>query len=432
MGPRLLLACLAYNAALFAAWPVLFFFYFCKSRTDGKYRRNFRARMGFELPVAAARGSRRVWFHALSLGEVLSAVPLLREVRKMCPGLEIVFSCATETGMSFARERVSPLVDFLFYMPHDFAWVAPKLIRRVSPSLFVLIETDYWLNLLVRLRASSTPCVLVNGRMSPASFNRYSRLGAFTKMLFRQFDLVLAQTELDRERFVSLGVQPEKSLAAGNLKLHTSVDRISPAEIRLLRAELGILPERFVWVAGSTHQGEEEILLRVHRRLETKGAAPLLVIAPRNVNRRNEIEGLLKNQGRTYGMRSRGEGARDKSILLLDTLGELAKTYAVCNVAFLGGSLAPLGGHNPLEVIAQGRPACWGPHFYNFNEIETLLLDGGCGARVGSEQELADFVSKMLTNPAENARMSESAEKFAGFQEKTAEKIASILAGQIK
>ncbi|MHC1729891.1 MAG: 3-deoxy-D-manno-octulosonic acid transferase [Syntrophobacteraceae bacterium] len=427
MGLILQTARITYNTVLFSIWPALYLYYFCRSRTDGKYCENFGARMGLELPAPAPCGTKRLWFHALSLGEVLSAVPLIREVRRICPGYEIFVSTATETGMSLARKRLSELVDFFFFMPHDFPWAVEKLVKRIRPALFVLVETDFWPNLLMRLNRESIAKVLVNGRMSPASFRKYSRPAGFTWMIFEQFDLVFAQTELDRERFVALGVHSEKSIAAGNLKLDSSVTKVSQTEIESIRTELDLSPDRLVWVAGSTHQGEEEILLRVHGELKLKAADPLLIIAPRNVKRRVEIESLCKDLGFTFGTRSRGEGAKEKSVFLLDTLGELAKIYAISNVAFLGGSFVPLGGHNPLEVIARGKPACWGPHFFNFSEIETDLLNSGCGVKVGSEHELADFVGRILSDSCESDRMSEAAEKFAGFQRKTAERIAATL-----
>jgi 3-deoxy-D-manno-octulosonic-acid transferase len=267
--------------------------------------------------------------------------------------------------------------------------------------------------------------------MSPGSFRRYSRLGALAGIIFGGFDLILAQTELDKARFISLCGLAERVMATGNLKFESSIPRVSESEIASIRADIGLDAGRPVWVAGSTHEGEEQILLRIHRDLCAKIPNVLLIIAPRKIHRGAEIAALAGRLGLDCGIRSKAENAEGKAVYILDTLGELARMYAICDIGFLGGSFAPIGGHNPLEVVAQGRPACWGPHFFNFAEIERELLQAGCAIRVSSESELKDFLEEIFSDTRRIAKMMKAAEKFAGLQRNTAKRIASALLEKI-
>ena len=420
-------AWVAYEAALCSSWPALYLYYFCRSRTDGKYGSNYPSRMGLKLPSLPRPGLKRAWVHALSVGEVLSAIPLIAELKRLRPALEIVVSTSTETGMSIAADRLQGLSGGFFFMPHDFPWTVHRLLERVNPSLFVLIETDFWPNLIWRLKRQGVPAALVNGRLSPRSYRGYSRLGGFAEVMFGGFGLIFAQTELDRSRFISMGGLSDRVIAAGNLKSESSIPRVPESESVSIRAGIGLEAGRPVWVAGSTHEGEERIVLRIHRRLAALIPDLLLVIAPRKIQRGPEIAALAASLGFDCAVRSRGEKAAGKAVYVLDTLGELSRTYAICDIAFLGGSFAEIGGHNPLEAVAQGRPACWGPHFFNFSEIERELLEAGCAMKVSSEQDLEDFLQKTLLDPRRMAKMAEAAESFAGSQRRVASRIASIL-----
>lgn len=420
-------ASIVYNSALCLAWPALYAYYYCRSRTDGKYRGNYLSRMGLKMPVPCQSYSPRFWIHALSVGEALSSIPLIAELKLMRPSLEIVFSTATETGMSIAAERLKGLVDDFFFMPHDFPWAINRLIKRIKPSLFVLIETDFWPNLVWRLNRDGVPAVLVNARMSPGSFGVYSRLGAMAGLMFGEFDLILAQTESDRARFISLSGIPERVIAAGNLKFESSMSRIPDLQAASIRADIGLEADRPVWVAGSTHEGEEQILLRIHRGLCTHVPNLLLIIAPRKINRGAEIAALADRLGLERAIRSQGESAEGKAVFILDTLGELAGMYAIGHIAFLGGSFARIGGHNPLEAVAQGRPACWGPHFFNFGEVERDLLDAGCAKRVTSEKELDDFLGRIFSDAHLISNMTEAANHFTKLQRHSAKGMASTL-----
>jgi 3-deoxy-D-manno-octulosonic-acid transferase len=417
----------AYELALFLAWPVLYLYYLCRSQTDGKYRTNHRARLGLNMPRPSGNGPGRIWFHALSVGEVLSSIPLVLEINRQKSDLPIVFSTATETGMMLARERLAGIVSDFFFMPHDFPWAMHKLVKHVRPGMFVLIETDFWPNLLRQLKRERVFTVLVNGRISPGSYRRYCRLSRLAGTIFDPFDLVFTQTEVDRARFESLGDLAGRVIAAGNLKFESSGRRSSESDIRLLGNEIGLEPGRPVWIAGSTHEGEEEIILRIHGKLKREFSNLLLMIAPRNVARRTEVEELCNSLGLSAGVRSRGDDVSGKAVYLIDTLGELAGMYALSDIAFIGGSLVSSGGHNPLEPLIQGKPACWGPSFFNFHEIETALLRAECGRKISSGDELGAVLKSFFGDAGQRAAMKDAVETFAGFQQGTAERIASVL-----
>ncbi len=416
-----------YEAALCLSWPVLYLYYFCRSRTDGKYRGNYRSRLGLKLPASLPAGSARVWVHALSVGEVLSSLPLIAELKRLRPDNEIVVSTSTETGMSIAAQRLEGMADSLFFMPHDFPWITRRLLRRVKPTLFVLIETDLWPNLLRGLKRRDVPAALVNGRMSPRSYRSSSRLGGLAGLMLEGLDFIFAQTEADRARYVSLGAPSGKVLTAGNLKFESSIPGRPESGTISTGDCIGLEPGRPVWVAGSTHEGEEAIVLGIHRRLRALLPNLLVIIAPRNIGRGAEIAALARGMGFECALRSRGEKAAGNAVYILDTLGELQRVYAVCDIAFLGGSFVQIGGHNPLEAVAWGKPVCWGPHFFNFSEIARDLLEAGCAVRTASENELEDFLRKTLSNPALMAEMTQAAQAFAFSQRRTASRIASIL-----
>jgi 3-deoxy-D-manno-octulosonic-acid transferase len=416
-----------YEAALCSGWPAMYLYYIFRSGTDGKYGGNYRSRMGLRLPPPLRPDEKRLWVHALSVGEVLSSVPLVAELKRLRPGIEIVFSTATETGMSIAEERLKGLVNRFFFMPHDFPWTVGRLLDNLNPSLFILIETDFWPNLIWGLKRRGIPAALVNGRLSPRSYLGYSRLGGFAEVMFGGFDLIFAQTELDRSRFVSMGGLADRVIAAGNLKFESSMQRVPESERVSIRAEIGLEEGRPAWVAGSTHEGEERIVLGIHRRLKALIPDLLLVIAPRKTRRGPEIAAMAVALGFECALRSGREKASGKPVYVLDSMGELSKTYAICDIAFLGGSFVEIGGHNPLEAVAQGRPACWGPQFYNFSEIERELLDAGCAEKVSSERELGDFLEKTLLDSGRIAKMAEAAEAFTRSRRHASTRIAGIL-----
>jgi lipid-A-disaccharide synthase len=415
-----------YDGALGLAYPALWLYYLLRSRTDGKYRSSVSQRMGLELPAPPPH-SCRVWFHALSLGETLSVLPLVRALKELAPAVEVVFSTSTETGQKIAKKRLSGWVQNFFYLPHDFAWSQVALVRRLKPDLFVLVETDIWPNLLRALTRRGVPAVLVNGRISTRSFARLKHLKKVLGPILHSFAHIFAQSSEDRSRYLALGASIEGVSAAGNLKYDSSPARVAPMELDRLRVSAGVDRARPVWIAGSTHAGEDEVLLEIHRDLLRLHPGLLLILAPRQVQRKDEVASLCAGACLSLALRSRADPAAGRDVYLLDTIGELSRFYALADVAFIGGSLVPFGGHNPLEPIAQGKPTVWGPHLSNFREIEEDLVGAGCGRKVSGKEELYRTLAQWLGEPGIREEAQEAALEFIENQSGLSRTIASYL-----
>ncbi len=404
-------------------WVVLY--YGLQSVLRGKYRSSRLMRLGLKTPDGGVPGDGpRIWIHALSVGETLSAVPLVKALRAEIPKAQFVFSTATETGQDAARKQLAPWVNRFFYMPHDFPWAVQRLVKRLRPDLFVLVETDVWPNLLMVLRQHGIPSLLVNGRLSPKSHRNLMALRPLARRVFGLFERVFVQSEDDRDRYVSVGVDPQRALAVGNLKFDAAVASPAPEGIHALREALGLSGSRRLWVAGSTHEGEEIEIARVHAALMTRHPGLLLIVAPRDIGRGSEVRAILEREGWKVGVRSQGNRTEGVDAYVLDTLGELRHVYSLGDVVFIGGSLVPFGGHNPLEAVAHGKPVCWGPHLFNFREIERDLIEAGCGVRVESREELERFLARGLQDLEYRRLVGRRSEAFLKRHEGAAVRIA--------
>ncbi len=388
---------MAYGLGWGLIWPQALLYYRIRSLVDGKYAASHLHRMGL-IPPDIKVDEPTIWIHALSVGETLSVAPLVRALNQSWPEAGIVFSTATETGQKLARKTLTPWVRSFFYLPHDLPLVMDRLVRRIRPELFIQVETDLWPNLLCALRRHGVAAALVNGRLSPRSFRRMLPLKGLWSRLLNEFQALFAQSEVDVNRYLQLGVEPARLHVSGNLKFDAAPPALPSSEVADLKESIGLPEGRPVWIAGSTHEGEEEPLLRVHAVLRRQLPDLLLILAPRQPGRGPEIIDLCRRMGLQVSLRSRGEIAEGRAVYLLDTLGELGRFYAVADVGFIGGSWVPFGGHNPLEAAAQGKPACWGPHLFNFRELESILADLGCFRRVDNEAELEGFLGLYLTD----------------------------------
>ncbi len=387
--------------------PVLF----VKVILTPKYRSRSGKRLGFALgesPGGSASGRPCIWVHALSVGEVASARNLVQQLRRSYPQGIIVFSAATRAGESFARAILKEYVDCFVPFPFDLLWSVKRLVSWVNPDLFVLVETDFWPNFLRELNRRGIPRLLVNGRVSENSLVRYRRFRWLFSPLFNSFQALAMQTEQDALNMRQLGVDPARLVVLGNLK-YDAVLSGSRAKAALDRAALQIPEQGLVWVAGSTHRGEEEIIFKAFQKLAQSFANLFLVVAPRNVERGAELAALAAQCGLVSFRRSLG-GAGKGSVLILDTLGELSSVYDLCDVAFVGGSLVPERGHNPLEPAVHGKPVLFGPFMEDFAEISRDLLAIGGARQVQDEAELRSGLFCLLSDPAERERAGRQAQ----------------------
>jgi 3-deoxy-D-manno-octulosonic-acid transferase len=328
----------------------------------------------------------------------MASLPLIREILRRLPDRPLWISTVTATGQVTARSRV-PEAAGIFYLPYDLPWTVDRVIHRLRPGLFITAETELWPNLVWRLHRYGVPMAMVNGRISDRSYPRYRRFRFLFSPVVRCFDLLCMQSALSARRVRAMGALPERVRVAGNLKFDQPIP--DAVDSRVWRGRLGIRGEALVWVAGSTHPGEEEAILRVFARVREHHPNLRLVVAPRAPERFGEVEALARRMGFSVLRRSEAEGSRERltDVILLDTIGELAQVYGIAGVGFVGGSLIPKGGQNPLEVAAHGCPVLFGPHMENFREIAALLSEGGGAWEVSGEEMLEDRMMELLGDP---------------------------------
>ena len=384
-----------------------------KGRSSGKYLRTFRERMG-RLPVYLnVDGDRSIWIHAVSVGEVLAARPLVPALRERFPGHRIFLSTTTMTGNAVAKKSIRG-VDGLLYAPFDFPHPVRKALDVLNPSLLILVETELWPNLIHEARRRGTRIAVVNGRISPRSFPRYVRARRFLRPVLAEVDLFLMQEEAHAERIRAMGAPADRVQVTGNLKF----DAVEPGRLpeRLARLIQGGPAPRPLWVAGSTVGGEEELVLSAFHRVRERVPQARLLVAPRHPERFAAVPSLIEAAGFRCLRRSALDPAawRDGEVLLLDTLGELSQVYALASVVFVGGSLVPSGGHNILEPAVAGKAVVVGPHMENFQEIADQFRAESAMVQVGSPDELAHEVSALLLDEGRSRDLGERARDLVG------------------
>jgi 3-deoxy-D-manno-octulosonic-acid transferase len=328
-----------------------------------------------------------IWIHAVSVGEVLAGVPFLKTLRRDHPSLRIVLSTTTYTGQKVARQHF-PEADRIMYMPVDSILCVRRVVRSIRPGLFITIETELWPALFRELKNAGSRIMIVNGRLSPGSFKGYSRISFFMKHVLSMVDSILMQGEADAERIIAIGASPDKVEVMGNLKFDMNPGNASPADwIEGLQGE--------IFLAASTHRGEDEIILDAYDMIRKKRQGVRLIIAPRHPERFDEVYDLIRSSG--YECARRTAFRREADVVLLDTVGELFGLFSRADVAFIGGSLVPTGGHNILEPAYWGKPILFGPHMENF-PIALDFLAQGAAVQVNDAREISGAVIDLLSN----------------------------------
>jgi 3-deoxy-D-manno-octulosonic-acid transferase len=397
-----------------------------------KYVASFSQRMGY-LPVAFnVDGDASIWIHAVSVGEVLTARPLIGELRKRYPDLRIFLSTTTIAGQQLARRSIQH-IDAVFYFPFDLGMVVRRTLDIVRPKLFLMMETEIWPVLLRECRLRGIRTAVVNGRLSSRSFPRYRLVRPFMRRVLDDVDRFCVQSEESARRFREIGADAARVVVTGSLKF----DSLEPAgqaraRERVLRY-FRLAPSRPVIVAGSTMKGEEAAVLRAFRRVRATSPNALLILAARHPERFTEVAQLCRGEG--WKTIRRTELAIDADpradIVVLDTIGELATIYQIGTVVFVGGSLVPTGGHNVLEPAVYGKPIVFGPHMDNFREIADAFVAAGAAVRLEDEAQLERTCIELLGDPVRRARLRASAralvEANRGAKDKTMAALESLL-----
>jgi len=425
-----------YTAALYLAVILGAPFWLYRLLTTEKYRHGLRERLG-QVPtrVLDAIGSRPViWLHAVSVGEVLAAGRLIAELQERAPASRVLISTTTRTSQELARNKYGE--DRVFYFPLDFNWAVRRYLDAFRPALVVLLETEFWPNFLSACRSRGIPVAVVNARISDRSYPRYLRLRSLWKKLLSGVNFALAQSPEDQARLVAIGMDADRVRVGGNLKF----DVRSPETARVTGEIRDNLPTHAkVLVAGSTLEGEESMLVRAWPHIVAACPEARMVMAPRHPDRFTPVAALLKNSGLAWTRRSEWMTAPRQlppgSILLLDSIGELASVYSLATIAVVGGSFVPAGGHNPLEPAQFAVPVVMGPNYTNFRGIvEALRAENAVW--IARESELQATLIDMLTHPEEGILIGRRAQivfgREAGATDRALDELLTLLPGDAK
>jgi 3-deoxy-D-manno-octulosonic-acid transferase len=398
---------LLYNIGLLLAAPVIIAVLLAKPRC----RPGFLQRMGWHIHPSDCQttASPLVWIHAVSLGEVVAATPLVKALHERHPEFRYIVTTVTETGREAVEQRLGGIAEHR-YAPLDFPWAVARMIRSLRPVLYVFVETELWPNLLWTLRAQDVPSVLVNGRLSSRSFGRQDLpvIRSFYRSILQTLTLCLMQSDRDRQRIVALGAEPSRVHVTSNIKFDQPLPDIHSHES--LRPSFGLDENEQLMLAGSTHAGEEELLVSAYRHIVKPYPTTVLMLAPRHIERADRVEAVLREAGFAVQRRSRIQGKQSgPRVIILDTRGELSRAYRDAVVAFVGGTLVPVGGHNLLEPAVWGIPVMFGPHTDHCAEVAALLAEAGGGRRVMGVEDLVTSLEEWLGQPETRQRTGQAA-----------------------
>ncbi len=348
-----------------------------------------RERLGIRLPGKAA-GKKSLWIHAVSVGEVLSLQNLVKKIKERHPDWTVYFSTLTNTGMRVAREKLVE-ADHVFFIPLDFTCIVRRFFKTLEPKLFVLAESEFWPNLLREAHKQTRGVLVINGRISPRSFKRYSLLRFFAKRILKNIDLFLMQTEEDKKKLEQIGIHSEGIRVAGNLKCEISLPPLNDKDILALKTELNIAETKKVIVAGSTRKEEERKLMEAYAIARKIREDLVLILAPRHSERAEEVERICQRFPFPIVRKTKISTDTQWDVMILDTIGELAQFYAMCDIAFIGGSLIPWGGQNLLEPAFYEKPIFFGPHMENFAFLAEKFIQAEAARTVYSENDLVEM-----------------------------------------
>ena len=416
-----------YTLIFTLAMPLVLARLYWRGRKAPAYRRRIAERLAIGLPTPIANG---IWLHAVSVGESIAAAPLVLALQQRYPRLPITITCMTPTGSERIRALFGDSVHHC-YLPYDLPWLARVFFNRIRPRLAIIMETELWPNFIRQASSRNIPVVLANARLSERSARGYGRLGALTAPMFAELSAVAAQTAPEAERFVALGARPQAVQVTGSIKFDMYLDPALPAQAQAQRQQWGA-DKRPVWIAASTHPGEDEQVLRAHRQLLQDFPTGLLILVPRHPERFGPVYELIQQQGLACARRSTG-AAVDAAcqVLLGDTMGELLFMYGLADCAFVGGSLVARGGHNLLEPAALGVPVLSGPHLFNFQDIAGQLSQGQALVQVSDALTLAAAVARLWQHPEQARAMVAGGQQVLANNQGAVQRLLALLARQL-
>jgi len=416
-----------YRVLLFIARPWIYLRLRLKSRSEPEYGRRIGERFG---RVPACVPSSPVWFHTVSAGETIAAAPLIERLNVEFPQIPFLVTTMTPTGSAQTINLLGDRVAHC-YAPYDFPDAVNTFFDSVNPRLLILMETELWPNMLRTANARNVPALLVNARLSQRSARGYARIGALTREMLQSLKFIACQYPAHAERFLALGAGTDRIGALGSVKFDVSLPEDHVARVRVLE-ERWQLAGRLVWIAGSTHPGEEETVLEAHRRIREHHPNALLILVPRHPHRADEVSGLVEAAGFELVRMSAANGGRSPAVVLGDTMGELLYLYGLSRIAFLGGSLVSVGGHNPIEAAICGQPLVMGPETFNFPDVVAAFSDARCLTLVLDAQSLSRTVVSCFDDPDRTELEGERARQVIRENTGATDRLIDLLSTQLR
>jgi 3-deoxy-D-manno-octulosonic-acid transferase len=409
-----------------AGWP--WFYWRLKSRGFGE---SFLPRLGLSLPaIVAVPGSPRIWLHGVSVGEIAGVEPLVRELERLLPQGRLFLSTGTETGQAVARRLYAP-ANNVFYYPLDLPWAVRRYLDHIQPSLYVALETEIWPNFLLAARSRGIKLALVNGRLSEKSLRGYLKLNSYIEYIINLFDLIAAGSQEDARRFLALGASPQKVFCTGNTKFERRPNLAAQSQAEGFREKLR-LPGGPVFLAASTHPGEEEVVIAAYKALCGPYPALQLLLAPRHPERAAAVSQLLRQAGLSYQYWHKiknGAEERQASVVIIDTVGDLFALYSLTDLIFVGGSLIPHGGQNILEPASWAKVPLYGPHLNNFRFAQQMLEGVDAGIKIADADSLVQTGRYCLEHPEEMKLRGLRGQKALETHQGAARRQAELLLG---
>ena len=382
-----------YNIVTIAAAVVLLPVILVALAVVPKFRAGIFTKLGF-YDIKLDHNKQTIFFHAVSVGEVNAVEQLIKSTRQAFPEANIVLSTTTKTGQEIAHKKLEKTVDAITYFPFDFFFSVNAFLNSVKPDKIIIAETEIWPDFVYLAKRRNIPVYIVNGRLSPHSYNGYKKFSFFFKPVLAQYKGIFMQTQGDVERILNVGADPEITKFMGNLKFDIK-PTMNAQQITELANSIKLNGARLI-VAASTHKGEDEIVLGAFKTLKSEFPDIKLLLAPRHPERYEKVTQLLEETGMAFGKRSQGDTFENNDIIMLDTMGELMKMFSISHLAFIGGSFSNTGGHNPLEANIWGKPVVSGECVFNFKDIYAYLTQTNAAKLSSSEQELTEDMKKLL------------------------------------
>jgi len=421
-----------YNILLFSISVLAVPFILFAVLSTKKYRSGLSQKAGFipDTILSKLSGERPVWIHAVSVGEVMTTIPLIRKLKENYPDQKIVLSTVTLTG-NYTATLKAKQANAVIYFPYDYPFIVKRVIKIIHPKLFITLETELWPNFLRELKKKHIPSVVISGRISKGSYHRYRWTRFFFSRVLANIDAFYMQTDVDAQRIIDIGAPRDRVITVGNLKFDQSLPTLTSEEKRQFYNMLHVPEGQKIFIAGSTHRGEEDVILDIFKSLKKSHTDLILLLAPRHPERFNEVANLI-NRHRLRGIRktalSKHSQANRYDVILLDTIGELSKLYSIGTIIFVGGSLVEIGGHNVLEPAVYKKAVLFGPYMDNFLEISGYLKNNGGGLQVQTKEELLAHAEKLLSDDTVRNELGEKAFEIISHNQGTIEKAMEIIA----